>query len=254
MPQSGPGSTTFGNGSAPRTAWERLSQTFLRPAAPPKAAPEEPPDFSTMTDDEKRARIIAIDPGERRVGIAAAILAVALAIYANVPYMISKTAVATTVKPKHGACAGGLQFVKTTNTCNGVYAPSHYVLPLAITLILAAAIYVTVRIRRRSPLAFALVMTGLAFGTLFVLLPYGAAGAWVMFRAWRTQKYGSPSAKTAVAGWTPPPPRGTTRRARSAGPAGSRRRRGEPATPAARKPPVANKRYTPKTPPPAAKK
>jgi hypothetical protein len=257
----GPDSVPPNNDGAPRTGWQRLSETFLRPAGAPRSGPPDLPDFSRMDDQEKQARIVAIDPLERKVGIVASILGVALAIYANVPYMVSKITVPTTVKPKGKTCSPvigitHLHYVATTKTCNGAYPSSHYVLPLIISLVLASAIYVTVRIRRRAPLAFTLVMTGLAFGSLIVLVPYGLAGAWVMLRAWRTQKYGAPNARVRIEGWTPPPPRGTTRRARSAGPAGSRRRRGaaEPVKSTVRKPPTANKRYTPKAPPPAKSK
>lgn len=259
MPLLRPEDTTFGNGDhQPRTPWERLSQTFFRPP-PPKAAPAETPDFSRMDDDQKRSRIVTIDPTERKIGIGASILGVALAVYANVPYMVSKIAVPTTVKPKGHTCAGGLKYVKTTNTCNGVYPVSHYVLPLVVTLVLALAIYVTVRIRRRAPLAFTLVMTGLAFGSLLILVPYGAAGAWVMFRAWRTQKYGAPNVKYPLEGWTPPAPRASTRRAKSSGPrgagaSGKTKGKGPQSATDVRKPPTANKRYTPKTPPPPPKK
>jgi hypothetical protein len=257
----GPGSVTPGNGGAPRTGWQRLSDTFLRPASAPQKQPQELPDFSRMDDTEKRARIVAIDPLERKVGIIASILGVALALYANVPYMVSKISVPTTVKPKGKVCGtvvgiSKLHYVASTKTCDGVYPASHYTLPLMISLVLAIAIYVAVRIRRRAPLAFTLVMTGLAFGSLIVLVPYGLAGAWVMLRAWRSQKYGSPTARgVALEGWTPPAPRGTTRRAKSTGPATSRRRRGaDPVKSTVRKPPTANKRYTPKTPPPAKPK
>lgn len=256
----GPDSVTPGNRSGPRTGWQRLSDTFVRQPSAPRD-PQEHPDFSRMDDTEKRARIVTIDPMERKVGIVASILGVALALYANVPYMVSKTAVLTTVKPKGKSCGAvlgitDLHYVASTKACDGIYPASHYVLPLIVSLVLAAAIYVTVRIRRRSPLAFALVMTGLAFGSLIVLVPYGLAGAWVMLRAWRTQKYGSPTARgAALPGWSAPSPRGTTRRARSTGPSAGRRRKGtEPEKATVRKPPSANKRYTPKTPPPAKPK
>jgi hypothetical protein len=256
-----PGSITPGNGGAPRTGWQRLSDTFLRPASSSPQAPKETPDFSRMDDTQKRAMISTIDPTERKVGIVASALGVALALYANVPYMVSKIAVPTTVKPKDKHCTGvigisRLHYVSSSKTCNGVYPASHYVLPLIISLVLAVAIYVTVRIRRRAPLAFTMVMTGLAFGSLIVLVPYGVAGAWVMLRAHRTQKYGAPTARGVVLeGWTPPAPRGTTRRARSTGPAPSRRRKGAvTAKSTVRKPPTANKRYTPKAPPPAKTK
>jgi hypothetical protein len=265
MPLLRPEDTTFGNGDPqPRTAWERLSQTFLRP--PPPKAPVETPDFSRMDDDQKRARISTIDPTERKIGIGASILGVALAIYASVPYMVSKISVVTTVAPKHNHCAAtpgitDLHYVASTKTCDGIYSSSHYILSLVLPLILAAAIYVTVRIRRRAPLAFTLVMTGLAFGSLLILVPYGGAGAWVMFRAWRTQKYGAPNAKFPLDGWTPPAPRASTRRPKSSGPSGtsgssrsSRRSKGAQSAADVRKPPAANKRYTPKTPPPPPKK
>lgn len=207
------------------------------------------PDVSAMDDDEKRALIVRIDPTERKLGIIASVLGVALALYANVPYMVSKIAVPSTVKPKHKTCTAGFIYAAKTNTCNVVYPASHYVLPLVVSLVLAIAIYVTVRIGRRSPLAFTMIMTGLAFGSLLVLVPFGAGGAWVMLRAWRTQKRGSPSAKAPLPGWVPPPPRGTTRRAKSTGPRSSGKRRGEEQSTTSRKPPPANKRYTPKSPP-----
>ncbi|MGH8979514.1 MAG: hypothetical protein ACRDWE_00630 [Acidimicrobiales bacterium] len=242
--------TGTGTGS---TVWQRLQQTFLRPPAPRPA--QEVPDVSALTDDEKRSLIVRVDPTDRKLGIIASIVGVVLALYANLPGMIAKTSVPiTTIKPKGTTCkpvAGvtALHYVTSAKACYGVYAGSHYALPLAVSLVLALAIYVTVLIGRRSPLAFVMVMTGLAFGTLLVLVPFGAGGAWVMVRAWRTQKRGSPTAKAPLPGWTAPPPRGTTRRSTSTGPRGSRRRRGEEQKTNGRKTPSANKRYTPKSPP-----
>ncbi len=253
MPRGDTGLITLGDDvSGPTTAWQRLSQTFVRPAAPKPPAKPEDVDFSRMTDDEKRTRISRVDPTERKLGIAASVLGFVLAIYANVPYMVTKTSVLTTVKPKDKKCGSvlgitNLHYVASSKSCDGIYPASHYILPLVVSLVLATAIYVTVRIRRRAPLAFAMVMTGLAFGSLFILVPYGAAGGWIMLRAYRTQKYGAPTAKSALTGWTPPPPRGSTRRAKSTAP---RSRKGKGAdTGTTRKPPTANKRYTPKSPP-----
>lgn len=241
--------TRLGAGS---TVWQRLQQTFLRP---PEPRPTQPPDVAAMDDDEKRMLIVRIDPTERKLGIIASVLGVALALYANVPGMVSKAVVpVTTVKPKNGKCSPligitDLHYSAATKSCEGIYPGSHYVLPLIVSLVLAIAIFVTVRIGRRSPLAFTMIMTGLAFGSLLVLVPFGAGGAWVMLRAWRTQKRGSPTAKTPLPGWVAPPPRGTTRRAKSNGPRSTRKRGAEETTSASRKPPPANKRYTPKTPP-----
>ncbi len=248
------GPTPLGDdGSETTTVWGRLSQTFLRPPTPGARQEPEHVDFSRMTDDEKRARIVGVDPTERKVGIGASILAVALALYANVPLMVSKKSVVTTVKPVGKTCGPvvgitDLHYHAATKSCYGIYPANHYVLPLVVSLVLAVAIYVTVRIRRRAPLAFTMVMTGLAFGSLLVLVPYGVAGGWIMLRAWRTQKYGVPTAKSVTTGWVPPPARGTTRRAKAAAPR-ERKRKGAAPTTTTRKPPAANKRYTPKAPP-----
>lgn len=244
--------TVDSGGSGPPSPWERLSRTFLRPPSPKAARSQEQPDFSRMTDDEKRSRIVTVDPTERKVGIAASLLGVVIALYSTLPYMVSKISVRTTVKPKGTTCSpvvgvSHLHYVASTKTCNGIYPPSHFVLPLVVELVLVIAIYVTVRIGRRSALAFTIVMTGLAFGNVIILLPYIGAGGWVMLRAWRTQKYGSPSSKVVLTGWVPPPPRGSTRRAKAA-PARARKGK-QTATATTRKPPPANKRYTPKAPP-----
>jgi hypothetical protein len=247
------GLITFGNdGSEPTNLWGRLSQAFLRPAPKSSAEPQRV-DFSRMTDEEKQNRIRRVDPTERKLGIVASILAAALAFVLYLPYMVSKRSVAlTTIKPKGKKCGtvvgvANVHYAAVTKTCDGIYPASHYVLPLVVVLVLAVAIYVTVLIGRRSALAFTMVMTGLGFGTFILLLPYAVGGGWVMLRAWRTQRNGSPSAKTVMTGWVPPPPRASTRRAKSATPAGRKGKDSGSAT--NRKPPVANKRYTPKTPP-----
>lgn len=244
--------TVDDSGSQFSTPWGRLSRTFLRPPPPKPNREPEQVDFSRMTDDEKRSRIVSVDATERKVGIAAAILGLAIALYTTLPYMVSKVAIRTTVKPKGKTCSpvhgiSHLHYVASSKTCNGIYPASHFVLPLVVELVLVAAIYVTVLIKRRSALAFTIVMTGLAFGQFIILLPYIAAGGWVMLRAWRTQKYGSPSAKSPLTGWTPPPPRGSARRAKTSTPRSRKSKDAKSAT--TRTPPSANKRYTPKAPP-----
>jgi hypothetical protein len=139
-------------------------------------------------------------------------------------------------------------------TCNAVYPAGHYVLPLVVWLVLGVAIYVTVRLGRRAPMAFAIIITGLAFGTILVLVPFVGAGAWLLLRAWRTQKYGSPTARSPVEGYVRPPPRagraGPRTRSTAASQAKSASSRGAKAGPPARREaPSANKRYTPKAPP-----
>lgn len=238
------GTAPSDDGAEPVTGWQRLSQSLFRPQSPKADADDL--DFSRMSDDEKRAHIVRIDPVERKVGLIAAGLGIALAIYANVPYMIAKRAVPSTVKPTGHKCPPHFHYAASTGTCNTVYPVSHYVLPLVVSLVLAAAIYVTVRIRRRAPLSFTMVMTGLAFGSLYVLVPFGVGAGWIMLRAWRTQKYGAPTAKKRLDGWVPPAPRAPARRSRAKGGAKGGKAADSGST---RKGPEANKRYTPKSPP-----
>lgn len=240
------------------TGWERLSRTFLNP---PKSGARQgqsagPPDYASMTEEEVRTRIISIDATERKIGLAGSVLAAIFALVFTIPYMVSKIAVQTTTKPLHKTCPPGLTYTpngKAPATCNGVYPPSHYVLPLVVWLIFAVAIYVTVRIGRRSPLAFALALTGLSFGTIVVIIPFVGAGAWILVRAWRTQKYGTPRAKAPVEGYVRPPPRNARSARASGGGGGARSSPTKGAKGAApqgvRQPPAPSKRYTPKAPP-----
>lgn len=235
------------------TRWQRLSAPFLRPPKLDKtpAAPKEP-DYARLTDDEKRQRIVTVDPIERKIGMAAAAFTAVLAVIETVPYMLNKTVVATTTKPVGHHCPNGLTYVthgSSAATCNGVYPASHYAFPLVVWLVLALAIFVTARIGRRSAVAFSTALTGISFGTVF-MVPFIVVAGWIMLRSWRTQKYGAPNAKTVRPGYTPPP-RGSTRGTRP-----SRRKKGDTdeTRPNGRKPPEANKRYTPKTPPKPQKK
>jgi hypothetical protein len=94
--------------------------------------------------------------------------------------------------------------------------------------------------RKRTLVAFAFFLTGFAY-TLFSA-PLGLAlvflGGWLMLRAYRIQKYGTPSAKAAATQAASRPPRKQRKVAASA-----------PPTPSGHKPPTQNKRYTPKAPP-----
>lgn len=248
----------------PETGWQRLSRSFFRPADAPGTGRTAKPveDLSHLTDAERRERINRIDSTERKVGIAAAVLAGIFVLVYSVPFMVSKIKVATTVKPVHKTCAQHLTY--TTNsgsaaTCNGVLPISHYVWELVIGLVLVAAIVLTVRIGRRAPLAFAIVLTGLYLSSFILLIPFLVAGGWLLLRAWRTQRYGAPTAKAPVEGYVRPAP-GAGRSARGApgrAPANGtgrnstrRQRRDGPAEDLAPRPaPAASKRYTPKAPP-----
>jgi hypothetical protein len=87
---------------------------------------------------------------------------------------------------------------------------------------------------------FALFIDGFAFtliepplGLVLILL-----GGWLMLRAYRIQKYGTPNAKLAAREAAARPPRRERKQAARA-----------PVKPTGHKPPTANKRYTPKAAP-----
>jgi len=98
--------------------------------------------------------------------------------------------------------------------------------------------------RKRTILCFDffLVGFGLTVSLTVVGFVYIFFGAWLMLRAWRINKYGTTNAKV-IAKEAAARPRGRERK--EAAKASGR----SPTTTGDRKPPTANKRYTPKAPP-----
>ncbi len=133
-------------------------------------------------------------------------------------------------------------------------APDAWLLMAAI-LVFCVIGFVALRKQKRTLVTFALFLIGFGFtlfigviGFAFILL-----GGWLMLRAWRLNKYGSTSAK--VVAREAAASRSERRERGSSGSRGSRGAR-EPAratkttsSTGDRKPPTANKRYTPKAPP-----
>jgi hypothetical protein len=112
-----------------------------------------------------------------------------------------------------------------------------------VILILCAIGFAALWKRKRTLVAFDLFLVGFAFtvfvgliGSAFILL-----GGFLMLRAWRLNKYGTTNSKV-IAREAATRPRGRQRKeaAATASKAGS--------SPAAKKPPTASKRYTPKAP------
>ncbi len=272
-PSDSPEPNGSGNGAGPAkpawtTGWQRLSRTFVGPPVPrsaPRGGPRSTsqatapvPDFAGLTDAQKRQLVNQVDGMEKKIGYAASALAVVLTLVGSVPYMVRKVSVATLTKPSDHSCPHHYTYTGSGSsaTCNTIYSVGHYAFYMVVLLVFAAAILVTVRIGRRAPLAFTIVLTGLALGSLLsqtiAVLPFIIAGGWLLLRAYRSQKYGAPGAKAPLPGYTPaargPAPRA---KAGSATNASRRSRKGAPppTTVTGRAAPGANKRYTPKTPP-----
>lgn len=229
--------------TAPVRSWrERLTESLLRPA---KTLPTGTLlDVTSMSDEEKRRYIARLDDAERKIGFAASIIGVLLSLGRTVPFMVKKITVTATFKPIGKHCPTHFTYVQrgTTGVCRGVYPVSHYIVPLILALVLSLAIFVTVRIGKRTQAAFTVMITGLALGSIFMMVPFLLAGGWIMLRAFRCQKYGAPNRKTPLPGWVPPPPRTRQSRAR-----GRRATDTSHLTSSGRpRPTTANKRYTPK--------
>jgi hypothetical protein len=241
-----------------RSITARLAQTFLKPAKPRAETKTEEP-ARELTDEEKRVKVLEIDRTERKIGYAAAILAAVLAVVTFVPYIDSPLSAPhpTTSPIKGTACPTGYSYEKVSGhfTCLSAVAfpRSHWVTELAIVAVFALAVSISVRIGRRSAVAFTVLMTGLALMSVVetaMAIPFIFAGGWLMTRAWRVQRYGTPTAR----GPGDVPPGTVPGRARSRAPRGPRestgtastrpKKRGRPAPSG----PAANKRYTPKSP------
>ena len=241
--------------SAPASSWrDRLSQTFLKPPAaksPPGSSGDDGPETGNErlpeTPAELRARINRIDTTERRVGYAGAALAAVVAVAVAVVNSPNRLVDATKVH-KGWSCTAGYKLVHSGTVYKCQELRSTWLIALVVPLVLALAILVTVRIGRRAPLAFTILITGVASPGIEIAIPFLVAGAWMILRAWRTQRYGSPTAKAPIPGYEPPSRRPPARTAGArGGGAGAGAKKNQPA-PGERKPPAASKRYTPKAP------
>jgi hypothetical protein len=113
----------------------------------------------------------------------------------------------------------------------------------AVILVICAIGFAALWKRKRTLVAFSLFLVGFAF-TIFIGLAGFAfilVGGWLMLRAWRLSKYGTTDSKV-IRRVAATQPRGRQRKEAARSPSKSA------SSPAARKPPTASKRYTPKAP------
>ncbi|MGH9045517.1 MAG: hypothetical protein ACRDVP_11955 [Acidimicrobiales bacterium] len=227
-------------GATTQSPWlSRLSGAFSRNAmGPRKASPGLP------ADEGKRKAVLQLDDRERKIGLLGGALALLIALVTTVPYVLdpSKRVSQTLSATKdHHCLVKGFVYTKSSNACVGKvsYPLEHWLFALILMVAFAAAILVTVKIGRRGPLGFIALMTGLAFDTQVGILglPFVAGGGWLLVRAWRVQRYGSPTAPRGNSKGTRSPPDRTR--------PGRANKDREPQ--ALRKAPGASKRYTPKS-------
>ncbi len=210
-------------GKKPQSWSSRLLGGFSGPrstggAASPSVADE------ILPPEKRRAAMSTLDPLEEKLArwalILAAIVALAAAIYINSANKVTKA---------------GKNSIAV--------APDAWLLA-GVILVLCVLGALAVWKRKRTFVTFDLFLIGFAFtlpfgliGFVFILL-----GGWFMLRAWRINRYGTTNSKL-IAKEAASRPRGRDRT--QAAKTGSK----ASATPATRKPPTANKRYTPKAPP-----
>jgi len=230
----------------------RLNRTFLKQPASGEATQDTAtPSSRTLTDAEVRAKVMRIDPTERKIGYLGAALGVVMSLTFTIPYLVNpKTGASKPTKATSKSC--GLRsahiVINHVGYCKTIIeSRGYWLVTLLILLAFPLAIFITVRIGRRSPLAYAALMTGLAFEVTLGLfgLPFLFAGGWLLLRAWKSQKYGSPTAKR---GDPPLVKAAPSRSTASSKKKSSAKKKAEPVS-SGRRPAEANKRYTPKAPP-----
>jgi hypothetical protein len=215
-----------GDGDGPLQRFgTRLSESFLNARGPkPTADPDYDPK-QIIPVAERKAAMSGLDPTEAKWARAAYLLATLTAVL-----------VAVLVATQHVTKKVGAHKVDTT-TGNTTEA----ILIGGIVLLFAVLGMVALGRNRRTLVVFSLFIIG--FATTLTIAPLGFAfilfGGWLMLRAYRVQKYGTPNAKLAATQAAARPPRRARKAAATA--AASPR-------PTGHKPPSANKRYTPKQP------
>lgn len=218
-------------------AW--LSTTFLKPPKPKPPKVEEPEE-RPLTEEERRQQAIMLDPTERKIGYTGVLLGLLISFGLTLPYVFDRHLTVTVKQagtPTGTTCQSGFTYTPKVGShaaeCTGkvVYPVSHWLVLMALLLVFTIAIFITVRIGKRVPMGFAILVAGIAYESIVGLLGliFMVPGAWLLFKAWKVRR-------DLATGQAPPP---------SGGPKG----RSAPGRPAPAEGPGSNKRYTPKAAP-----
>jgi hypothetical protein len=212
-----------GDSTPPQTLTGRIMSAFTGP--PSRGGSEDAPErHEIMPQSERKAAMTGLDRIETKWALGGLILAAVAGIGIPAYYII-----ANPMTKEHG------KYVAVSPDAG---------LLGGVILLFTALGFLALWKRRRTLVAFALFVIGLAF-TVFIL-PIGFAfivlGGWLMLRAWRISKYGTTDSKVI-------------RRVAATQPRGKNRKEAAKATSKtttsgqdARRPPTASKRYTPKAP------
>jgi hypothetical protein len=217
-------SPTENGSSKPQTFSARIMGAFTGSGAS-GGSRQKPEPGEILPPEERKAAMSTLDPMEAKWAkgalIAATVAGIAIPLYFTLENKVTKD---------------GKNSIAV--------APDAKLLGLAI-LVLCAIGFAALWKRKRTLVAFSFFLLGFAFtlfvgllGFVFILL-----GGWLMLRAWRLNKYGTTNSR-AIAREAATRPRGRQRKEA----AKSTSKTAGAGNPAARKPPTASKRYTPKAP------
>jgi len=217
---------SLSNGDGPlQKLGSRLSESFLNPAKP---KPARDPDYDPqriIPVDERKAAMAGLDPLETKWAKGAFLLGSLISFFVVI-YVSTQHVTSPLGNGKHQTTTG----VTTEALLIGF-----------VVLFFSLLGFIGIRRNRRTLVVFPLFIVGFACALTTGLSPLGFAyivfGGWLMFRAYRIQKYGTANAKLAAQQAAARPPR-RERKAKAAA----------PPRPTGYKAPSANKRYTPKAP------
>ena len=189
-------------------AKESLSARFLKPKPEkrPRPAPGVVPDDVEIIDGfpERQTAMRSLGTSEIRFGYAVAILGAIFTLGLNIPSMTGETQFTNAIAPVKGVCAKGYTLSK--DTCLQVvhYQPADFLPFLIVGLVAAAAIALTIKLRRRTPAVFASLMMGLVVSevppkpSVLLGVPFFVFSGWLMVRARRIQKFGTTDTKAVA--------------------------------------------------------
>ena len=211
----------------PQSLVDRAVQWIAGPDRDPTASLRRDPEY-IVPADQRKTTMRGLDDLEVKWSVfgilLSAIVAIGVAVYVSSAHETTKNGKATVTVSPDALLVGGL------------------------VLFFGVVGLVALRLRKRTVVAFAFMLNGLALTLVFPPLGFALVllGGWLMLRAFRINKYGTANSK-AVAREA-----AARRGGRSAAGAASKAARPSKASGKATpgpKTPTANKRYTPKAPP-----
>ena len=181
-----------------------LSDRFLKPKKQRPLPPSQTSTVEIIPIEDRQKAMKTIEGSEVRFGWVAAILGVIFTLGLNLPNMFGPTQYTTTANPSHGHCAKDYFLVKGHCSQTLIYHPIDYVPFLIIELIMALALFVSVRMGRRTPAVFTSILMGLVVASQppirsFLLgVPFWIYGGWLLLRARRIQRFGTTDSRAVA--------------------------------------------------------